>query len=222
MVGAADSVIAGMRDVLQPLHALCLLSPHELRGLVCGEQVIEWSLSSLLQWVQVGGGYSIKSPPVLYLFNTMIKMSQRERRAFLKFCTGCSTLPRGGLSALSPPLKIMQKIGALSMHQRLVVDNTAAAAAADGDDIMVDVEVGGGQEEEVGMMVHPSGGAVSIRRLSSPPSSQRPPSSLHDSVHVSASTCFHQIKLPPYSSQVLLERMLWESIVSSEGLIDLT
>ena len=39
-------------------------------------------------------------------------MNVSERRAFLKFATGTPHLPAGGLSALRPPLTVVEKRGA--------------------------------------------------------------------------------------------------------------
>jgi len=46
--------------------------------------------------------------------------------------------------------------------------------------------------------------------------------SLYDKVLVSSSTCFHQIKLPPYSSLDVTKEMLRNSIIMSKGLIDMS
>ena len=46
--------------------------------------------------------------------------------------------------------------------------------------------------------------------------------SQNDNVLVSSSTCFHQIKLPPYSSLEVTKRMLRNSVIMSRGLIDMS
>ena len=42
--------------------------------------------------------------------NVMEKMSGDERKAFLQFATGCSSLPPGGLANLQPRLAIVRKV----------------------------------------------------------------------------------------------------------------
>ncbi|VVD04577.1 unnamed protein product [Leptidea sinapis] len=39
-------------------------------------------------------------------------MSGRERKAFLQFTTGCSSLPPGGLANLHPRLTVVRKVDA--------------------------------------------------------------------------------------------------------------
>jgi E3 ubiquitin-protein ligase HECTD1 len=40
----------------------------------------------------------------------MINLSSDERKAFLQFTTGCSSLPPGGLANLHPRLTIVRKV----------------------------------------------------------------------------------------------------------------
>ena len=46
-----------------------------------------------------------------YFVNVMVDMSPDERKCFLQFATGCSSLPPGGLANLQPRLTIVRKIG---------------------------------------------------------------------------------------------------------------
>ena len=69
------------------------------------------------------------------------------------------------------------------------------------------------------------GAAVVIDLEASPPPSHGSPASgpgPHDRLWISASTCFHQVKLPPFSSQALLRLALQNAVVMSAGLIDLS
>ena len=43
-----------------------------------------------------------------------------------------------------------------------------------------------------------------------------------DYVPVSSSTCYHQIKLPPYSTLEVLRRQLLDAVRGSAGLIDMS
>lgn len=50
------------------------------------------------------------SPGFLRLVNVLVGMSGDERKAFLQFTTGCSSLPPGGLANLQPRLTIVRKV----------------------------------------------------------------------------------------------------------------
>ena len=44
--------------------------------------------------------------------NVLVNMNSDERKAFLQFTTGCSSLPPGGLANLHPRLTVVRKIDA--------------------------------------------------------------------------------------------------------------
>lgn len=44
--------------------------------------------------------------------NVLLGMSPEERKAFLQFTTGCSSLPPGGLANLYPRLTVVRKVDA--------------------------------------------------------------------------------------------------------------
>lgn len=50
------------------------------------------------------------SPGFLRLVDVLVEMSMRERKAFLQFATGCSSLPPGGLANLHPRLTVVRKV----------------------------------------------------------------------------------------------------------------
>ena len=50
------------------------------------------------------------SPGFLRFVRVLCGMSSDERKAFLQFTTGCSTLPPGGLANLHPRLTIVRKV----------------------------------------------------------------------------------------------------------------
>lgn len=85
---------------------------------------------------------SVFSPGFLRLVNVLVEMNADERKAFLQFTTGCSSLPPGGLANLYPRLTIVKK--------------------ADSD----------------------------------------------DNTYPSVNTCVHYLKLPEYSSEVILKDRL--------------
>merc|ERR1712186_296003 len=57
-------------------------------------------------------GNSKDSPGFLKFVNVLVGMTGAERKAFLQFTTGCSSLPPGGLANLHPRLTIVRKIDA--------------------------------------------------------------------------------------------------------------
>lgn len=50
-------------------------------------------------------------------------MSSDERKAFLQFTTGCSTLPPGGLANLHPRLTIVRKVSPLRLKRIFIFTN---------------------------------------------------------------------------------------------------
>ena len=57
------------------------------------------------------GGLSF-SPGFLRLVNVLMSLTGPERKAFLQFTTGCSSLPPGGLANLAPRLTVVRKVDA--------------------------------------------------------------------------------------------------------------
>ncbi|KAI5638854.1 HECT-domain (ubiquitin-transferase) domain-containing protein [Phthorimaea operculella] len=86
-------------------------APAELRLLVCGERGPVWTRDHLLQYTEPKLGYTRDSPGFLRLVDVLVEMSWRERKAFLQFATGCSSLPPGGLANLHPRLTVVRKEG---------------------------------------------------------------------------------------------------------------
>ncbi|XP_047508837.1 E3 ubiquitin-protein ligase HECTD1 isoform X4 [Pieris napi] len=95
-----------------PPRRLRAFSPPELRLLVCGERGPVWTRDHLLQYTEPKLGYTRDSPGFLRLVEVLVEMSQRERKAFLQFATGCSSLPPGGLANLHPRLTVVRKVDA--------------------------------------------------------------------------------------------------------------
>lgn len=50
------------------------------------------------------------SPGFLRFVNVLSHLSADERKAFLQFTTGCSSLPPGGLANLHPRLTVVRKV----------------------------------------------------------------------------------------------------------------
>ncbi|CAK1540512.1 unnamed protein product [Leptosia nina] len=95
-----------------PPRRLRAFSPSELRLLVCGERGPVWTRDHLLQYTEPKLGYTRDSPGFLRLVEVLVEMSCRERKAFLQFATGCSSLPPGGLANLHPRLTVVRKVDA--------------------------------------------------------------------------------------------------------------
>ncbi|XP_049867951.1 E3 ubiquitin-protein ligase Ufd4 isoform X3 [Pectinophora gossypiella] len=95
-----------------PPRRLRAFSPAELRLLLCGERGPAWTREHLLQYTEPKLGYTKDSPGFLRLVDVLVEMSWRERKAFLQFATGCSSLPPGGLANLHPRLTVVRKVDA--------------------------------------------------------------------------------------------------------------
>ncbi|XP_013177652.1 PREDICTED: E3 ubiquitin-protein ligase HECTD1 isoform X2 [Papilio xuthus] len=95
-----------------PARRLRAFSPGELRLLLCGERGPDWTREHLLQYTEPKLGYTRDSPGFLRLVEVLVEMSVPERKAFLQFATGCSTLPPGGLANLHPRLTVVRKVDA--------------------------------------------------------------------------------------------------------------
>ncbi len=49
------------------------------------------------------------------MVNVLVAFNGQERKSFLQFATGCSSLPPGGLANLHPRLTIVKKVDARSL-----------------------------------------------------------------------------------------------------------
>ncbi|GAB0092249.1 E3 ubiquitin-protein ligase Ufd4 [Sergentomyia squamirostris] len=95
-----------------PLNKLAAFTPEEARIMICGEQNPEWTREDLLNYTEPKLGYSKDSPGFLRFVNVLMSLTGSERKAFLQFTTGCSSLPPGGLANLQPRLTIVRKVDA--------------------------------------------------------------------------------------------------------------
>lgn len=94
------------------MDKLKAFSPDELRVMLCGEQSPEWTREDLLTYTEPKLGYTKESPGFQRFINVLLDMNGDERKAFLQFTTGCSSLPPGGLANLYPRLTVVRKIDA--------------------------------------------------------------------------------------------------------------
>jgi E3 ubiquitin-protein ligase HECTD1 len=97
-------------DLVFPMEKLFLFSPTELQMILCGDQTPQWTREDILNYTEPKLGYTKDSPGFQRLVNVLVEMSGSERKAFLQFTTGCSSLPPGGLANLQPRLTIVRKV----------------------------------------------------------------------------------------------------------------
>lgn len=91
------------------ISTITIFSAEDLRRILCGEQCPNWTREELFSYTEPKGGYTRDSPGFLMLVDVLMEMSAYERKAFLQFTTGCSSLPPGGLKNLTPRLQVVRK-----------------------------------------------------------------------------------------------------------------
>ncbi|OQV15075.1 E3 ubiquitin-protein ligase HECTD1 [Hypsibius exemplaris] len=104
-----DAFREGLEQVM-PLEKLQLFSPEELRLLLCGDQAPSWTREDLISYTEPKLGYSSESPAFQRLVNVLCALTATERKAFVHFITGSSSLPPGGLANLHPRLTVVKKL----------------------------------------------------------------------------------------------------------------
>ncbi|KAG8545140.1 hypothetical protein GDO81_021357 [Engystomops pustulosus] len=93
-----------------PMEKLGSFSPEEVQMILCGNQSPSWSAEDIINYTEPKLGYTRESPGFLRFVRVLCGMSSDERKAFLQFTTGCSTLPPGGLANLHPRLTVVRKV----------------------------------------------------------------------------------------------------------------
>ncbi|SCU92216.1 LAFA_0F08856g1_1 [Lachancea sp. 'fantastica'] len=91
-----------------PYSSLLILTPDELTELF-GRVEEDWSLETLLAYVEADHGYTQDSDIIHDLISLMTSFSITERRDFLQFLTGSPKLPLGGFKSLTPKLTVVRK-----------------------------------------------------------------------------------------------------------------
>lgn len=97
-------------DCVFPLRSLKPFSALEVQKLMSGEQCPEWTRDDLINYTEPKLGYTKESAGFLRFVEVVASMDSTERKAFLQFTTGCSSLPPGGLANLHPRLTIVRKV----------------------------------------------------------------------------------------------------------------
>lgn len=120
-----------------PMEKLSSFSHKEVQMILCGNQSPSWTADDIINYTEPKLGYTrdrynltclnihlllififspntflllFLSPGFLRFVRVLCGMSSDERKAFLQFTTGCSTLPPGGLANLHPRLTIVRKV----------------------------------------------------------------------------------------------------------------
>ena len=91
------------------LSKLKMFSPEEIRHLICGSEVIDWTEDEIFECINAEHGYQKDSKEIHDLVKVLCNFDQNERKSFLAFLTGCPNLPAGGLKFLSPQICIYKK-----------------------------------------------------------------------------------------------------------------
>ena len=95
-----EAIREGFDEVL-PYGNIDLLLPVELKDLVCCDDFQRWTEVDLLSHCDYDDSRSVR-----YLFRCLASFDTKRQRLFLRFVTGRTSLPYGGLSRLNPPLTI--------------------------------------------------------------------------------------------------------------------
>ncbi|KAM3172744.1 hypothetical protein ACTXT7_013906, partial [Hymenolepis weldensis] len=100
-----EAFVVGFERVF-PLKWLSMFTITEVTNLICGQQVYKpWTREKLLLNIKFIG-FDEDSNMVSYFLETLLGFSEDERRKFLRFVTGYTTLPVGGWQSLSPMMAV--------------------------------------------------------------------------------------------------------------------
>jgi E3 ubiquitin-protein ligase TRIP12 len=103
--------LCALRDQIHqlvPVETLRMFYPEELNELLCGSQEVP-TIEMMEASVLCDHGYSKSSRAIKYLFNITSQFNPSEWSTFVKFVTGASRLPAGGLRSLRPSLTVVRK-----------------------------------------------------------------------------------------------------------------
>jgi len=106
-----DAFRNGFNQVF-PIERLGAFSAEEVRTMLCGDQCPVFTRDDIIRYTEPKLGYTRESAAFQKFVNVLVNFNGTERKAFLQFTTGCSSLPPGGLANLSPRLTIVRKIDA--------------------------------------------------------------------------------------------------------------
>ena len=96
-----ESLRQGFNSVF-PMEKLGSFTPSEVKTMLCGAQDPVFTKDEIIKYTEPKLGYTKESPGFLKFVNVLVGMTGSERKQFLQFTTGCSSLPPGGLANLHP------------------------------------------------------------------------------------------------------------------------
>jgi hypothetical protein len=105
------ALVAKFREAIStvvPWEFLQLFTPEELTKMIGGERVL--IKREDMEFVKIGHGYTKGSPQIAMLFDVLEEMSPAEQVLLIRFITGSSMLPFGGLRALDPRLTVALRV----------------------------------------------------------------------------------------------------------------
>jgi E3 ubiquitin-protein ligase HECTD1 len=89
-----EALRAGFNLVF-PMDKLNPFNPEEVRAMLCGDQCPVFTRDDIMRYTEPKLGYTKDSPGFLRFVNVLLGLTGPERKAFLQFTTGCSSLPPG-------------------------------------------------------------------------------------------------------------------------------
>lgn len=96
-------------DSVFPISKLALFSSSEIEQILTSTYT-QWSEEMLFSTLVPDHGYTKDSKPFLFLVKYLSELDKSSQQKFLKFSTGCTRLPLGGFSSLSPPLTVVKRV----------------------------------------------------------------------------------------------------------------
>ncbi|KAL9549438.1 hypothetical protein PS6_006068 [Mucor atramentarius] len=98
------ALIQGFRTVISESW-IRLFSPPELQRVLSGEDT-DFDVNDLRRHTQYDNGYFDHHPVIRLLWQIVSEFNSTEKRAFLRFVTGCPKPPLGGFDYLQPPFTV--------------------------------------------------------------------------------------------------------------------
>ena len=91
------------------MEKLRSFTAEEISLMLRGEHAPDWTRNDVLRFTEPKNGYTKESRGYQHFVDVMTSLDSHERRSFLQFTTGCSSLPPGGLANLHPRLTVVKK-----------------------------------------------------------------------------------------------------------------
>nr|CCC51912.1 putative ubiquitin-protein ligase [Trypanosoma vivax Y486] len=170
----------GLEYSIMPYH-LQLFNADELQLLISGPEGKIWEKPEDLERdLRFNHGYNRSSPVVMFFVETVSGWNAQLQRAFLRFVTGSSCIPVGGLQ---PPITIVRR----SLENSVEGEKAALSAPTVTSEPAVDAA-----------------------------------QCLMDASLPTVNTCVHYLKLPSYSSKVILQVRLQMAVTEGQETFYLT